>query len=82
MPFSTWKGMNVGSKVIEPFGIADYETRVAGHKELNKLVWQLFSRAAGDGTCRDGLITCVSGLKCYLFIGWTGRLCFSENSNL
>jgi dipeptide transport system substrate-binding protein len=36
MPFSAWKGMDVGSKVIELFGIADYETRVAGYKELNK----------------------------------------------
>jgi peptide/nickel transport system substrate-binding protein len=36
MPFSAWKGMDVGSKVLELFGIADYEARVAGYKELNK----------------------------------------------
>ena len=28
--------MDVGSKVLELFGIADYETRVAGYKDLNK----------------------------------------------
>lgn len=36
MPFSAWKGMDVGSKVLELFGMADYETRVAGYKELNR----------------------------------------------
>jgi peptide/nickel transport system substrate-binding protein len=36
MPFSAWKGMDVGGKVVELFGVADYEARVAGYKELNK----------------------------------------------
>lgn len=38
MPFSAWKGMDVGAKVIELFGVADYEARVAGYKELNRFV--------------------------------------------
>ncbi len=36
MPFSAWKGMEVGAKVLNLFGIADYNTRIAGYKELNK----------------------------------------------
>jgi peptide/nickel transport system substrate-binding protein len=36
MPFSAWKGMDVGEKVLALFGVADYEARVQGYKELNK----------------------------------------------
>jgi peptide/nickel transport system substrate-binding protein len=36
MPFSAWKGMDVGAKVLELFAIADYDTRVAGYKGLNR----------------------------------------------
>jgi peptide/nickel transport system substrate-binding protein len=36
MPFSAWKGMDVGAKVLDLFGIADYKTRVDGYKDLNK----------------------------------------------
>jgi peptide/nickel transport system substrate-binding protein len=37
MPFSAWKGMDVGAKVLELFEIADYKKRVEGYKALNKL---------------------------------------------
>ena len=36
MPFSAWKGMEVGEKVLELFNVADYEKRIAGYRELNK----------------------------------------------
>jgi peptide/nickel transport system substrate-binding protein len=36
MPFSAWKGMDVGAKVLELFGIVDYDARVEGYKELNR----------------------------------------------
>lgn len=36
MPFSAWKGMDVGEKVLQLFGVADYAARVAGYKELNR----------------------------------------------
>jgi peptide/nickel transport system substrate-binding protein len=36
MPFSAWKGMEVGEKVLELFNIADYDKRIAGWKELNR----------------------------------------------
>ena len=36
MPFSAWKGMDVGEKVIELFNVADYEKRIAGYRALNK----------------------------------------------
>lgn len=36
MPFSAWKGMEVGDKVLKLFGTADYKTRIEGYKELNK----------------------------------------------
>ena len=38
MPFSAWKGMEVGEKVLKLFGVADYKTRIDGYKELNKFV--------------------------------------------
>jgi peptide/nickel transport system substrate-binding protein len=36
MPFSAWKGMDVGAKVLELFNIADYDKRIAGYRELNR----------------------------------------------
>ncbi len=36
MPFSAWKGMDVGEKVLELFNIADYDKRIAGYRALNK----------------------------------------------
>jgi peptide/nickel transport system substrate-binding protein len=36
MPFSAWKDMKVGQKVLDLADIADYQTRIAGYKELNK----------------------------------------------
>jgi len=36
MPFSAWKGMEVGEKVVKLFGVADYGARIAGYKELNR----------------------------------------------
>jgi peptide/nickel transport system substrate-binding protein len=36
MPFSAWKGMDVGEKVIELFNVADYKKRIDGYRVLNK----------------------------------------------
>jgi peptide/nickel transport system substrate-binding protein len=36
MPFSAWKGMDVGGKVLELFNVADYKTRIEGYRALNK----------------------------------------------
>ena len=36
MPFSAWKGMEVGQKVIDLRSVADYERRMAGYRELNR----------------------------------------------
>jgi peptide/nickel transport system substrate-binding protein len=36
MPFSAWKGMDVGAKVLKLFNEANYEQRVAGYRELNR----------------------------------------------
>ena len=36
MPFSAWKGMDVGAKVLELFEIADYNKRIEGYRVLNK----------------------------------------------
>lgn len=36
MPFSAWKGMDVGGKVLELFNVADYKTRIDGYRALNK----------------------------------------------
>jgi len=36
MPFSAWKGMEVGQKVIDLFGVADYDRRIAGYRDLNR----------------------------------------------
>ena len=37
MPFSAWKGMDVGEKVLELFNVADYKKRIEGYRALNKL---------------------------------------------
>ena len=36
MPFSAWKGMDVGQKVLDLFAVADYEKRIAGYRDLNR----------------------------------------------
>jgi peptide/nickel transport system substrate-binding protein len=36
MPFSAWKGAEVGDKVQALFNIADYAKRIAGYRELNR----------------------------------------------
>src|SRR6266478_1343584 len=37
MPFSAWKGMDVGEKVLELFNVADYDKRIEGYRTLNKV---------------------------------------------
>jgi peptide/nickel transport system substrate-binding protein len=37
MPFSAWKDMKVGQKVLDLFNVANYAKRVEGYKELNRL---------------------------------------------
>ena len=36
MPFSAWKDDAVGQKVLKLFNVADYNTRIAGYRELNR----------------------------------------------
>jgi peptide/nickel transport system substrate-binding protein len=36
MPFSAWKGMEVGQKVLDLFNVANYDQRIAGYRELNR----------------------------------------------
>ena len=36
MPFSAWKGMEVGEKVLKLFNTVNYDERIAGYKDLNK----------------------------------------------
>jgi peptide/nickel transport system substrate-binding protein len=36
LPFSAWKGAEVGDKVQALFNIADYAKRIAGYRELNR----------------------------------------------
>jgi dipeptide transport system substrate-binding protein len=36
MPFSAWKGMDVGQKVLDLFVQPNYDKRIAGYRELNK----------------------------------------------
>jgi dipeptide transport system substrate-binding protein len=36
MPFSAWKGMDVGEKVLELFNVADYDKRIEGYRALEK----------------------------------------------
>jgi peptide/nickel transport system substrate-binding protein len=38
LPFSAWKGKEVGEKLLPLFNIADYDKRIAGWRELNKFV--------------------------------------------
>lgn len=37
MPFSAWKDMKVGQKVLDLFNVANYQSRIQGYKDLNKL---------------------------------------------
>jgi peptide/nickel transport system substrate-binding protein len=37
MPFSAWKGAEVGDQVRTLFNIADYDKRIAGYRELNRV---------------------------------------------
>ena len=36
LPFSAWKGMEIGQRAIDLFNVANYDERVAGYKALNK----------------------------------------------
>jgi peptide/nickel transport system substrate-binding protein len=36
MPFSAWKGAEVGDKILELLKIADYGKRIAGYRDLNR----------------------------------------------
>ena len=36
MPFSAWKGMEVGEKVAKLFNVANYEQRIQGYRDLNR----------------------------------------------
>ncbi|MFI5013162.1 MAG: ABC transporter substrate-binding protein [Hyphomicrobiales bacterium] len=36
LPFSPWKGMEIGQRAIDLFNVANYEERVAGYKALDK----------------------------------------------
>jgi peptide/nickel transport system substrate-binding protein len=36
MPFSAWKDMEVGQKVVDLFGVAEYDKRIAGYRALNR----------------------------------------------
>src|SRR5262249_52966897 len=36
MPFSAWKGMEIGEKVIALFSEPDYNKRIEGYKALNR----------------------------------------------
>jgi len=36
MPFSAWKDMAVGQKVLDLFSVADYDKRIAGYRDLNR----------------------------------------------
>jgi peptide/nickel transport system substrate-binding protein len=36
MPFSAWKDDEVGQKVLKLFNVADYDSRIAGYRELNR----------------------------------------------
>ncbi len=36
LPFSAWKGMDVGAKVLDLFNVADYQARIEGYKDFNK----------------------------------------------
>ncbi|MBV8425963.1 MAG: hypothetical protein JOZ88_01865 [Hyphomicrobiales bacterium] len=36
MPFSAWKGMEIGQRAIDLFNVSNYGERVAGYKALNK----------------------------------------------
>jgi peptide/nickel transport system substrate-binding protein len=35
LPFSAWKDMGIGGRVMKLFGIVDYKTRIAGYRKVN-----------------------------------------------
>jgi peptide/nickel transport system substrate-binding protein len=37
MPFSSWKDEDIGRRVLRLFNVADYDARIAGYRELNRL---------------------------------------------
>ena len=36
MPFSPWKDEDIGQKVLALFGVADYDKRIAGYRDLER----------------------------------------------
>lgn len=36
MPFSAWKGPEIGEKVVKLFGVVDYNERIAGYRAINR----------------------------------------------
>ena len=36
LPFSAWKGMEIGQKVLDLFNVADYRTRIDGYRALER----------------------------------------------
>jgi peptide/nickel transport system substrate-binding protein len=36
MPFSPWKDEDIGNRVLGLFGVADYDKRIAGYKDLER----------------------------------------------
>ena len=36
MPFSPWKDEDIGNRVLELFGVADYDKRIAGYRDLER----------------------------------------------
>jgi peptide/nickel transport system substrate-binding protein len=36
MPFSSWKDEDIGRRVLSLFNVADYDTRIAGYRELSR----------------------------------------------
>ena len=34
LPFSAWKDMDVGGRVMKLFGVIDYDKRIAGYKKV------------------------------------------------
>jgi peptide/nickel transport system substrate-binding protein len=36
LPFSAWKGMEIGQKVLDLFNVADYAQRIAGYKAVER----------------------------------------------
>ena len=36
LPFSAWKDMGVGERIIKLFGTVNYDERIAGYKDIEK----------------------------------------------